>query len=124
MYGGTIVLAESLDDVEAAFQEAVAGRAVDAAVRRHLHPERASTDSLAPAGKHVVSDVHPVGAAHAGPTSRDAAELDAYADRLIARMEAVAPGFTDSICGRQVIGPHADGARSTGWSAATSSTAS
>jgi phytoene dehydrogenase-like protein len=34
------------------------------------------------------------------------AELDAYADRLVARMEAVAPGFTSSIVGRQVIGPH------------------
>jgi phytoene dehydrogenase-like protein len=33
-------------------------------------------------------------------------ELAAYADRLVARMEAVAPGFTDSILGRQVIGPH------------------
>ena len=45
----------------------------------------------------------------AAPCYADApheAELDAYADRLIARMEAVAPGFTDSIVGRQVIGPH------------------
>jgi phytoene dehydrogenase-like protein len=32
-------------------------------------------------------------------------ELTAYADRLTARIEAVAPGFTDSIIGRQVIGP-------------------
>jgi phytoene dehydrogenase-like protein len=36
----------------------------------------------------------------------DAAALDAYADRAVARLEAVAPGFTDSIIGRQVIGPH------------------
>jgi phytoene dehydrogenase-like protein len=32
-------------------------------------------------------------------------ELSAYADRVIARMETVAPGFTDSIRHRQVIGP-------------------
>ena len=34
------------------------------------------------------------------------AELDAYADRVIAEMEEVAPGFTSSILHRQVIGPH------------------
>jgi phytoene dehydrogenase-like protein len=33
-------------------------------------------------------------------------ELDAYADRVIARMEQVAPGFTSSVLHRQVIGPH------------------
>jgi phytoene dehydrogenase-like protein len=36
----------------------------------------------------------------------DEAGLAAYADRLVARMEAVAPGFTDSVIDRQVIGPH------------------
>ncbi len=35
----------------------------------------------------------------------DEAELAAYADRVIARLEAVAPGFTGSISRRQVIGP-------------------
>jgi phytoene dehydrogenase-like protein len=33
-------------------------------------------------------------------------ELDAYADRVIARVEELAPGFTGSILHRQVIGPH------------------
>jgi phytoene dehydrogenase-like protein len=32
-------------------------------------------------------------------------DINAHADRVIARMEAVAPGFTASILGRQVIGP-------------------
>jgi hypothetical protein len=36
-YGGTIVLAESLDDVEGAYQEAVAGRPATSAVRRRVH---------------------------------------------------------------------------------------
>jgi phytoene dehydrogenase-like protein len=43
---------------------------------------------------------------HTFAAAPHAAELDAYADRLIARMEAVAPGFTSSILHRQVIGPH------------------
>ena len=34
------------------------------------------------------------------------AELDAYADRVLARVEKVAPGFTASVLHRQVIGPH------------------
>jgi phytoene dehydrogenase-like protein len=33
-------------------------------------------------------------------------ELAAHADRVIARVEAVAPGFAGSILHRQVIGPH------------------
>jgi phytoene dehydrogenase-like protein len=36
----------------------------------------------------------------------DVDAVDAYADRAIARMDTVAPGFIDSILGRQVIGPH------------------
>jgi phytoene dehydrogenase-like protein len=35
----------------------------------------------------------------------DQAALEAYADRVIARMETVAPGFADSVLHRQVIGP-------------------
>ena len=34
------------------------------------------------------------------------AELEAYADRVLARVEKVAPGFTASVLHRQVIGPH------------------
>ena len=33
-------------------------------------------------------------------------ELDAYADRLIASVDGLAPGFTSSILHRQVIGPY------------------
>jgi phytoene dehydrogenase-like protein len=36
----------------------------------------------------------------------DEAAIAAYADRVIARVEAVAPGFTSSVLHRQVIGPH------------------
>jgi phytoene dehydrogenase-like protein len=36
----------------------------------------------------------------------DAAALAEYAERVIGRMETVAPGFTESVLHRQVIGPH------------------
>ena len=131
VHGGTIVLADSLDDIEGAFQDAVAGRAAALPFADICIPS-VFDDSLAPEGKHVVSlfsqwvpyqwsGVGPrqgagrtprsgVGPRQgAGMTQRGdprRADLDAYADRLVARLEAVAPGFTASILHRQVIGPY------------------
>lgn len=104
VYGGTIVLSESLDDVENAFQEAVAGKPSALPFADICIPS-VFDDSLAPAGKHVMSlFTQWVPAAFADAPDADA--LDDYADRVIARVEAVAPGFTDSVLHRQVIGPH------------------
>ena len=62
-------------------------------------------DSLAPAGHHVMSlFTQWVPLTYA--SQPDATALEAYASRVIARLEAVAPGFTSSILARQVIGPH------------------
>lgn len=104
IYGGTIVLAESLDDVETAYQEAVAGRPASLPFADVCIPS-VFDPTLAPAGKHVVS-AFTQWVPHGYAAAPYQAELDAYADRLTARLEAVAPGFTDSIVGRQVIGPH------------------
>ncbi len=104
IYGGTIVLSESLDDVERAYQDAAAGRPSELPFADICIPS-VFDDSLAPPGHHIVSMFTQwVPASYAD--APHSAELDAYADRLVARMEAVAPGFTDSIVGRQVIGPH------------------
>ncbi len=104
VHGGTIVLAESLDDLEGAFQDAVAGRPAarpfaDICIPSVFDP------TLAPAGKHVMS-MFTQWVPHTYAAAPHAAELEAYADRLIARMEVLAPGFTASILGRQIIGPH------------------
>ena len=104
VHGGTIVLAESLDDVENAFQEAVAGRPSSRPFSDICIPS-VFDDSLAPAGQHVMS-MFTQWVPHGYADAPQPAELDAYADRVIARVEAVAPGFTDSILHRQVIGPH------------------
>ena len=104
VHGGTIVLAESLDDVETAFQQAVAGQPSQLPFADICIPS-VFDDSLAPPGKHVMSlftQWVPSGYAD----HPDDAEVAAYADRVIARLEAVAPGFTDSVLHRQVIGPH------------------
>jgi len=103
VHGGTIVLAESLDDIEAAFQDAVAGRAAalpfaDICIPSVFDP------TLAPEGKHVVS-MFTQWVPHEWASDPDRAALDAYADRVIARVDAVAPGFATSVLHRQVIGP-------------------
>jgi phytoene dehydrogenase-like protein len=105
VHGGTIVLAESLDDIENAFTEAVTGHPSTLPFADICIPS-VFDDSLAPAGQHMMSlftQWVPAGYAE----RPDDAELARYADRVIARVEAVAPGFTDSIRHRQVIGPRA-----------------
>jgi len=104
VHGGTIVLAESLDDIENAFQEAVSGQPSSRPFADICIPS-VFDDSLAPPGHHIMSlftQWVPYGYAD----NPDDAALAAYADRVIARMEAVAPGFTGSVLHRQVIGPH------------------
>ncbi|HTS98234.1 MAG TPA: NAD(P)/FAD-dependent oxidoreductase [Streptosporangiaceae bacterium] len=104
VHGGTIVLAESLDDVETAFQDAVSGRPSALPFADICIPS-VFDDSLAPAGQHVMSlFTQWVPYQYAG--APQPAEIDAYADRVIARVETVAPGFTGSVLHRQVIGPH------------------
>jgi phytoene dehydrogenase-like protein len=102
--GGTIVLAESLDDIENAFQEASAGRPASVPFADICIPS-VFDDSLAPPGQHVMS-LFTQWVPHSYADAPDTDELSAYADRVIARVEAVAPGFTGSILHRQVIGPH------------------
>ena len=104
VHGGTIVLAESLDDIENAFQEAVSGKPSSVPFADICIPS-VFDDSLAPPGKHVMS-MFTQWVPHGYADDPDEAALADYADRVIARIEAVAPGFTDSVLHRQVIGPH------------------
>jgi phytoene dehydrogenase-like protein len=103
VHGGTIVLAESLDDIETAFQDAVAGRAATSPFADICIPS-VFDDSLAPPGHHVVS-MFTQWVPHTWSSQPHEAELDAYADRLLTRMDDVAPGFSNSVLHRQVIGP-------------------
>jgi phytoene dehydrogenase-like protein len=104
VYGGTIVLAESLDDVENGYQDAVAGRPSAKPFADICIPS-VFDDSLAPEGKHVMS-MFTQWVPHTWSEEPHLDDIAAHADRVIARAEAVAPGFTDSILHRQVIGPY------------------
>jgi phytoene dehydrogenase-like protein len=104
IHGGTIVLAESLDDVENGYQDAVAGRPSSKPFADICIPS-VFDDSLAPPGKHVMS-MFTQWVPHEWSREPHVDDIEAHADRVVARMEAVAPGFTDSILHRQVIGPY------------------
>ena len=104
VHGGTIVLAESLDEIEGGFQDAVNGRASRRPFADICIPS-VFDDSLAPAGHHVVS-MFTQWVPHEWSAAPHSAEIDAHADAVVARMEEVAPGFTSSVLHRQVIGPH------------------
>jgi phytoene dehydrogenase-like protein len=103
IHGGTIVLAESLDDLEIAYQEAVAG-GPSAQPFADICIPSVFDDSLAPPGQHVMS-MFTQWVPHTFADTPDDAAIEAYADRVIARMETVAPGFTSSVLHRQVITP-------------------
>ena len=103
VHGGTIVLAESLDDLEHAFQDAVAGQPSRVPFADICIPS-VFDDSLAPAGHHVIS-MFTQWVPHTYAQQADESALAAYADRVVDRMEAVAPGFASSVLHRQVIGP-------------------
>jgi phytoene dehydrogenase-like protein len=103
VHGGTIVLAESLDDLELAFQDAASGRPATVPFADICIPS-VFDDSLAPAGQHVVS-LFTQWVPHTYADQPDATAIEAYADRVIGRVDAVAPGFADSVLHRQVISP-------------------
>jgi phytoene dehydrogenase-like protein len=104
VYGGTIVMAQSLDHLEQAFQDAVSGRAATLPFTDICIPS-VFDRTLAPEGRHVMS-MFSQWVPHTWSAEPHRQDLDAHADRVIASVEAVAPGFTASILHRQVIGPY------------------
>jgi phytoene dehydrogenase-like protein len=103
-FTGGMELAHSIVYLEKAFEEARAGRAATAPFSDGVMPTY-HDPSLAPDGKHVVSLFTQWCPAEWADEPDDAA-LDAYADRVIAGYDELAPGFADSVLHRQVLGPH------------------
>jgi phytoene dehydrogenase-like protein len=105
IHGGAIELLDDNEQLEQAFQEARAGRAATIPFSDTEIPTVVDK-TLAPEGIHTVSMFTQwVPADWADDEDDHTADLDAYADRLIDRMDDAAPGFKDSVLARQVIGP-------------------
>jgi phytoene dehydrogenase-like protein len=103
-FSGGLELAHSIDYLEKGFEEARRGIPSsqpfsDGVVTTVLDP------SMAPEGKHVIS-LFTQWVPHDWSGEPHPSELAAYADRVIAGYEEVAPGFAGSVLHRQVIGPY------------------
>jgi phytoene dehydrogenase-like protein len=104
IHGGAIQVLDDLDYLEKAFQEARFGQAATLPFSDTAIPTVFDT-TLAPEGVHVMSMFTQWVPAEWADEDGHEEELEKYADRLIDRMNAVAPNFKGSIMHRQIIGP-------------------
>lgn len=101
---GSVEMAPTMEYIEAAFQDARAGRPALMPFSDGVIPTTLDT-TLNPNGTHIMSlFTQWVPAAWADAPHTE--ELDAYADRLIDLYDQVAPGFKASILHRDIVGPH------------------
>jgi len=115
-HAGTIhVGADSLDAIERSFESAVVG-ALPARPIVELTIPSALDSSVAPEGRHLASMFvqyvpYEVGRPGGGRAGLDAAraswdgEREAFADRVFALVDGVAPGFSESVIEREVLAP-------------------
>jgi phytoene dehydrogenase-like protein len=103
-YTGAIELSPSLEYLETAFQEARAGRAATRPFADTVIPSTVDS-TLCPPGTHVMS-MFTQWVPHTWAAEPDEAGLKEYADRVIGEFEKLAPGFSNLVLHRQVIGPH------------------
>jgi phytoene dehydrogenase-like protein len=101
---GGFELAHSIAYLERAFEEARSGKAATGPFSDGTMPTYADP-SLAPEGTHIVS-LFTQWCPAEWADEPDPAELEAYADRVVAGYDELAPGFADSVLHRQVLGPH------------------
>jgi phytoene dehydrogenase-like protein len=103
-HAGTIhVGANDLDALERSYAEAAAGRLPERPMVELTLPS-ALDPTLAPPGRHVAS----LFVQHVPPgiaRERWARERDGFADRVLALVDEVAPGFSASVLERDVLGP-------------------
>ena len=101
---GSVEMAPTMEFIEAAFQDARAGRPALLPFSDGVIPTTLDK-TLNPDGTHIMSlftQWVPADWSEAPHTE----ELDAYADRLIDLYDQVAPGFKSSITHRDIVGPH------------------
>ncbi len=101
---GSVEMAPTMEYIEAAFQDARAGRAALAPFSDGVIPTTLDK-TLNPDGTHIMSlftQWVPAEWADAPHTE----ELEAYTDRLIDLYDEVAPGFKGSVMHRDIVGPH------------------
>ena len=102
---GTIHLVSTMEEIEAAYRDALAGQPSARPVIEMTLPS-ALDPTVAPPGKHVMSlFVQYTPYALARGTWDDSGIKDAFADRVFQVIEESAPGFTTSVLARDVLSP-------------------
>ncbi|MBI4601687.1 MAG: NAD(P)/FAD-dependent oxidoreductase [Planctomycetes bacterium] len=102
---GTVHIVSTLEEIEAAYRDAAAGRPSSRPVIEMTLPS-ALDPSLAPPGKHVASlFVQYTPYRLADGSWDDPGRKDAFADRVFKVIEEYAPGFTASVIARDVLSP-------------------
>ena len=101
---GSVEMAPTMEFIEAAFQDARAGRPAAAPFSDGVIPTTLDT-TLNPDGTHTMSLFTQWVPADFS-TAPHTEELDAYADRLIDLYDQVAPNFKSSITHRDIVGPY------------------
>jgi phytoene dehydrogenase-like protein len=104
VHGGAITILDDLEYLEAGFQQARAGRAATLPFADCEIPT-VFDKTLAPEGTHIMS-MFTQWVPHDWSEEAHPEELEAYADRLFDRFDAVAPNFSRSVLHRQIIGPY------------------
>jgi phytoene dehydrogenase-like protein len=101
---GSVEMAPTMGYTERAFTDAREGRPAAAPFCDGVIPTTMDR-TLAPEGTHVFS-MFTQWVPEDWNREPHAAELAAYADRMIEQYDAVAPGFRDSVIAQDVVGPH------------------
>jgi phytoene dehydrogenase-like protein len=102
--GRILVGATGIDDIERAFDASKYGRISDALLLEATIPSLVDP-SLAPNGGHVMSVIAQYVPYQVAEGSWDAAAREALGDRVVARLETVAPGIAGLITAREVLTP-------------------
>ena len=102
--GRILVGATGIDDMERAFDASKYGRISDALLLEATIPSLVDP-SLAPDGGHVMSVIAQYVPYRLAEGSWDAAAREALGDRVVARLETVAPGISRLVTAREVLTP-------------------
>jgi phytoene dehydrogenase-like protein len=102
--GRILVGASGIDDMERAFDASKYGRTSDALLLEATIPTLVDP-SLAPDGGHVMSVIAQYVPYAPAEGTWDAAAREALGDRVVARLESVAPGISRLVTSREVLTP-------------------
>jgi len=101
---GTVHLAPSMDFLDAAWQEARAGRPSNAPMVE-VYIQTATDRSLAPEGRHILSCFTQYYPCTLAPGLNHSFELERYTDRVVETIASYAPNVPAAIEAREVLSP-------------------